>query len=84
MDNSYCSNYNICKLVHEVGFTSDEDQRKRFIAEYCQTNETKWSTCKRFIAKNILNFCPDFVLPDTPLSTREIIDKFDEQSLKQK
>jgi len=38
-------------------------------------------SCKRLIAKNTLDFCPDFVLPATPLSVDEIIDKFDEENL---
>lgn len=81
MDDSYCPNYNICKLVNELGFTGDEAQRKNYISEYCKANATKWDSCKRLIAKNILNFCPDFVLPDTPLSVDEIVDKFDDENL---
>ncbi len=81
MDNNYCPNYNICKLVNEFGFTTDEVQRKNYIVEYCQTNDSKWASCKRLITKNTLNFCPDFVLPDTPLSAEEIIDKFDDDNL---
>ena len=81
MDNQYCPNYNVCKLVNEVGFTGNELQRKNYITEYCQENKAKWDICKRLIVKNTLNFCPDFVLPDTPLSTDEIIDKFDKENL---
>ena len=81
MDNQYCPNYNSCKLVKEVGFTGDEVQRYSFIAEYCMANKAKWETCKRLLAKKTLNFCPNFVLPDTSLSTKEIIDKFDNENL---
>ena len=81
MDDPYCPNYNICKLVNEIGFTGDESQRDKYISEYCKANNTKWDSCKRLIVKYTLNFCPDFVLPDTPLSTGEIIDKFDGENL---
>lgn len=81
MDNQFCPNYNSCKLVNETGFTGDESQRKKYISDYCQADKTKWESCKRLIAKNTLNFCPDFVLPDTHLSLNEIIDKFDEDNL---
>lgn len=81
MDNQYCPNYNVCKLVNEVGFTGNEVQRNNYITGYCQANKVKWDICKRLIVKNTLKFCPDFVMPDTPLSTDEIIDKFDEENL---
>ena len=81
MDNPYCPNYNNCKLVNEVGFTGDELLRKNYISEYCQAGKAKWESCKRLIAKNTLNLCPDFVLPDTMLSVDEIIDKFDDEQL---
>ena len=47
--------------------------------DYCQRTQEHWSVCKRFIIKNELGTCPDFVLPDTTLSLPEIIAKFDEQ-----
>ena len=81
MDDPYCPNYSICKLVNEAGFTIDESQRKKYITEYCQANKTKWESCKRLIVKNFLNFCPDFVLPDIPLSTNEIFDKFENEDI---
>ena len=81
MDDPYCPNYCICKLVDEIGFTGDESQREKYIAEYCQADEAVWNSCKRLIAKNTLKFCPDFVLPDTALSMDEIIDKFDKEDL---
>jgi len=81
MDVHYCPNYNICKLVKKFGFTGDESQREKYITDYCQADKEKWESCKRLVAKNTLNFCPDFVLPDSPLSMDEIIDKFDNELL---
>lgn len=81
MDNSYCPNYSVCKLVIEPGFTGNESQRKKYIKEYCQADSSIWGYCKRLVVKNTINFCPDFVLPDTMLSIDEIIDKFDEENM---
>jgi len=81
MDNSNCPNYKVCKLVIEHGFTGNESQREKYINEYCQADKSKWESCKRLIVKNTINFCPDFVLPDTTLSIDEIIDKFDEENM---
>ncbi len=84
MDNSYCPNYNNCKLVSEPGFTSDESLQQTYISLYCQSDRNRWESCKRLIVKKTLNFCPDFVLPDTELSVDEIIDKFDIEANKLK
>jgi len=82
MSYSYCCpNYNSCKLVNDLEFTIDESKRKNYISEYCKADKSKWGSCKRLIAKKVLNFCPDFVLPDTDLSTDEIIDKFDNENI---
>ncbi len=82
MEISHCPNMNVCKLVTEVGFTGNEAQRNDYIQAWCKTDEAKWSKCKRLITKEVLKFCPDFVLPDTPLTPDEIIDKFDEEVIK--
>jgi len=81
MDNSNCPNYHTCKLAKEPGFTGDEAQRNNYIAQYCIADKGLWESCKRLIVKNTINFCPDFVLPDTSLSIDEIIDKFDEGNM---
>jgi hypothetical protein len=52
--------------------------RNEYIAIYCIVDDQHWKHCKRFLAKQNMGFCPDFVLPDTTLSIAEIIDKFDE------
>jgi hypothetical protein len=40
-----------------------------------------WISCKRLTTKQELNFCPDFVLPDTDLTSDKIIDKFDNENM---
>ncbi|MCF8368176.1 MAG: hypothetical protein K9G76_03980 [Bacteroidales bacterium] len=80
MEEPYCPNIRTCKLVNEEGFTGDEIQRKKYIEQYCFTENPKWFECKRYMTKSELNFCPDFVLPDTELSIDEIMDKFDNET----
>lgn len=70
-----------CQLVLIPDFAGSDEQRKNYIQKYCQSETKKWEDCKRFIVKNTLNFCPDFVMPDNKLSIDEIMDKFDEESL---
>ncbi len=77
----YCPNIEVCRLVIVPDFTIDAEQRKSFIQTYCHSDTKKWESCKRLIVKNKLNFCPDFVLPDTELTPDEIIDKFDQDNL---
>ena len=78
MEEMVCPNYEICRLVTIEGFSGDETRRQNYMKTYCVKGKENWSNCKRYIAKNALNFCPDFVLPDTTLTPDEIIDKFEE------
>lgn len=72
----HCPNYQNCQLV--VGkLAIPELVQNSYITLFCNNSSNKWQTCKRFITKKEIDFCPDFVLPDTPLTTEEIIDKFD-------
>jgi len=75
----YCPNIKACKLVTTYGFTGDEEQRLKYIQTFCWSVTKEWDSCKRWIVKNKLNFCPDFVLPDTELTPEEIIDIFDRE-----
>jgi hypothetical protein len=80
MEEPHCPNYNVCQLVHTAKIVSDPQKRQFYLDAYCHSTADTWSACKRFIVKNALNFCPDFVFPDSPLSPSEIIDQFDELS----
>lgn len=81
MEDPYCPNYISCKLVKDENFTPDKEIRISYLNNYCKAGEEQWKVCKRLITKNELNFCPDFVLPDTTLTPDEIIDKFDNDNL---
>ncbi len=78
MEKLYCSNYTTCKLVTVDGFLANQSQKKNYLNQYCEADKKQWENCKRFVTKEALGFCPDFVLPDINLSLDEIIDKFDE------
>ncbi len=80
-DSGCCPNIKSCKLVVIPGFTGNEEQRNMYMQKYCWSGHKEWADCKRWIVKNKLNFCPDFVLPDTELSPDEIIDKFDNENI---
>lgn len=81
MKEGWCPNYNSCRLVQNFGFPGVEYQRNSYLTAYCEAGQQEWEECKRFIVKNTLHFCPDFVVPDTTLTTDEIIDKFDNENL---
>ncbi|MBN2174355.1 MAG: hypothetical protein JW731_09495 [Bacteroidales bacterium] len=81
MEDPNCPNYNSCRLVNLQDFKFQDTTRKKYIEIYCSTGEANWNSCKRYLTKKTLGFCPDFVLPDTTLSLNEIIEKFDEESL---
>jgi hypothetical protein len=81
MEEAYCPNYDTCRLVKLDDFLQDKNLRLLYLNNYCKAGNIKWSVCKRLITKNVLNFCPDFVLPDTPLTPDEIIDKFDNENI---
>lgn len=78
MKANYCPNYTNCKLATTNEVVKDK-LKEKFISDYCMKDKNHWSKCKRYITKTTLNFCPDFVLPDTFLTPEEIIDKFDNE-----
>jgi hypothetical protein len=80
MEKPHCPNYDVCLLVQTPNILCDPQRREFYLDRYCLRGSDAWEACKRYIAKNVLNFCPDFVLPDSPLSPSEIIDEFDRLS----
>lgn len=81
MEDTFCPNYNTCQLIKDKEFNIEEDIKLSYITNYCKAGKEKWCICKRLITKSEINFCPDFVLPDTTLTPDEIIDKFDSENL---
>jgi hypothetical protein len=80
MEDPHCPNYSTCQLVQATSIVSDPQKKQFFLDAYCLRGIEAYSLCKRYIAKNALNLCPDFLLPDSPLSPSEIIEEFDRLS----
>jgi len=76
MTGAGCPNYNECALVREK-LALEGDVYRYYIDSYCCGEEEEWLGCMRFKAKEKLNFCPDFVLPDSVMTIDQIIDRFD-------
>ena len=79
MDQHICPNYSTCQIITSDDLVPDYSQKQHYINQFCNTSHESWLKCRRYQTKNELNFCPDYVLPDSDLSFDEILDKFEEQ-----
>ena len=77
MSDHFCSNINTCRMITTSVVVPDAKIKEGYVNEWCHQQKEKWNLCKRFNTKNELGFCPDFVVPDTLMSTEEIMDKFE-------
>jgi hypothetical protein len=68
-----CPSKNNCQVFTLEGLV-DKGRREYYAETYCEAGEPQWKQCMRFRTKQELNLCPDFVLPDSTLSTDEILD----------
>jgi len=80
MTTGQCPNYIECALVKKQIELSDKLYRS-YINTYCCCIKGSWSGCMRFRAKEKINFCPDFVLPDSEMTIDEVIDRFDRENI---
>ncbi len=79
MSNNYCPNFTDCKLVQtDLVIKDDEKKKSAYIEAYCTDKEAVWKNCKRYQVRMQLQFCPNFVFPDTKLNLDEIMDKYEE------
>lgn len=81
MKEYYCPNFEGCQLLNTDRVTDNQELKDKYREEYCISPELDWKNCKRFITRSTLNFCPDFVFPDTALSPAEIINKYDQETI---
>ena len=72
-----CPNVAQCKLISDAAFVIPKEKKDNYLDEFCRSTTEKWKDCKRYLTRLALNFCPDFVLPDTQMTIDEIIDEFD-------
>ena len=77
MPKNYCPNYQGCKIINIQGFVQNPYEKLVYLNTYCESVEQAWNSCKRYQTKLALNFCPDFVLPDSNFTIDEILDKFE-------
>ncbi len=77
MDDNICVNYQSCRLVQADDYDITTERRAEYLRNYCRAGKEQWFNCTRYITKSQLNFCPDFVLPDTDATPDEIIARFD-------
>jgi len=64
-----------------AGIIHDKQLINKYINEYCLSESLEWKKCKRYLTNSVLNFCPDFVLPDSTMTIDQIIEKFDKESI---
>lgn len=81
MKGTVCPSFENCQLVFDKNIVKDKEVRNNYIIQYCKSKNHSWYNCKRFMTKQKLNFCPDFVLPDSKHSPDEIIDKYDNENI---
>ncbi len=76
-----CPNYINCQLINKEDVLQDKSQQRQYIRDFCLGGDEAWGRCKRYLTKQELNFCPDFVLPDSPWSPDDILDIFEEREM---
>ncbi len=69
-----CPNHNTCKLVNSDVVVPDPEKKQFYVDEFC-LNEDNWPSCKRYVTKRALWFCPDWLLPDANMTEDEIIER---------
>lgn len=74
-----CPNIESCFLLQKNDAIT-ENQQQHYLHLYCFTENKNYTLCKRYQTSIQYYFCPDFVLPDSPLKPDEIIDKYDEEN----
>lgn len=81
MPDKDCPNYINCQLIKKEHLVQDQSIRRKYIRDFCLGESGNWENCQRYLTKKALNFCPDFVLPDSKWSVNEILDIFEQQEL---
>jgi hypothetical protein len=72
--NQQCPKIGTCNLF-EGKLEIPEDSVIRYKCFYCLCENTRWSNCKRFMVFDEIGFCPDFVMPNSLLSSEQIMSR---------
>ena len=75
-----CPKQGICNLFNDR-ITSFKSKMSLEIYKklYCNAKDEYWKECKRLTIFNKTGKCADFVMPNSTLTTEQIIDKMKEQ-----
>jgi hypothetical protein len=79
MEYDKCPNSDGCILIHKNDFLTRE-VKEYYLQTFCFSTNKFYSNCKRYQTSVRFHFCPEFVLPDTEISTDEILDKYEEDN----
>jgi len=80
MNDLFCPNLKSCSFINSDFSESCNRGKDFYLTGFCRSDNSNWGKCKRFQIKAILDFCPDFVLPDSQMDVDQIMDMFDEQN----
>lgn len=74
-----CPNAANCQILHKDGFVANEQTKEFYRNHFCRIDTAEgYFSCMRFITKQELGFCPDFVFPDSKMTIDDIITKIEE------
>lgn len=80
MSDLFCPNLHNCKFINSGKPESCNHEKDFYLTGFCRSEHSNWENCKRLQTKSILDFCPDFVLPDSQMSIDQIMEIFDDQN----
>jgi hypothetical protein len=66
-----CTLCSQCHLFRDI-IHIPEDVRLRYKFHYCANHTGRWKDCKRFSFEKLFGYCPDFVMPNSLLTTDQI------------
>lgn len=70
-----CPNAPKCPIFN--GILSDKVMTaKSYRGLYCEANQSKWSSCKRYMSKERYGSCPPDLLPNSAMSLEKIGEKY--------
>jgi hypothetical protein len=80
MATPFCPNLQNCNFINSGSAGSDNPEMEYYLSHYCRSGSSNWKNCRRLETKAVLDFCPDFVVPDSQMTIDQIIEMFDEQN----
>ncbi len=72
-----CPNLENCILIRSIGKVDSTQDLMQFKINYCEEPSENWKNCARYNTSIVLDFCPDFVQPNSKMTIDEIIDMYE-------